>query len=394
MGFGARSGMLQAAVLLASLPAACSNFFSSLHSNFVVSLDFGAERLGADTADVAKDPGAHDDTRLMTFAGGRRKFKCRLPSRQSSSRNSADLEKLKANFRGAKVLPLRGRCVTLHKPDDYWTYDVCFGRKVVQYKPTTDTRFSLGEYVHEIDELHDDGSVHELYAGGSDNRSTEIRYECGIYEHNAVRLSELKALSYLVRVPHPAFCPWRDREGAETRDQSGRLIKASAMLEALRTQCVNLTQGWWTFEYCFPHTLRQVHMNNGERETTHILGTINGTSEPTAPGEVNMKMVRLKPTIDASERRAPPSSHRTLQQRLGMGAVCDETSRPRAAVINFQCPPNWQSRPEPRIISVTEPSLCEYEVTVHTVLLCGHQRFVPALPKGKEEIACLAEELD
>merc|ERR1712113_584877 len=67
--------------------------------------------------------------------------------------------------------------------------------------------------------------------------------------------------------------------------------------------------------------------------------------------------VRLKPSISPRERRAPPSNHYTLQQHLGGGTVCDETSRPRQVKMHFQCPPTWQQRPETRIVSINEASL-------------------------------------
>merc|ERR1719329_1413527 len=104
-----------------------------------------------------------------------------------------------------------------------------------------------------------------------------------------------------------------------------------------------------------------------------------------------MAMVRMKAGINPKERRAAPSGHRSLQQYLGGGTVCDETRRPRASTMFFQCPSNWQTKPETRMVSINEAMLCEYEIVVHSTLLCGHQKLIPVPPRGKEVIQCDAE---
>jgi hypothetical protein len=299
------------------------------------------------------------------------------------------MEKMKTHFRNAKLAPFKGKCLIARK--DYWTYDVCFGRKIVQYKPESEMRFSLGEHASMLDDLSPNGSVVEWYLGGTDNRSTQLHYVCGGHSSTFnLQIDERQPLVYTITVRDPAFCAWHD--GAQTRDEEGRLLKVAALLEPMRHECINVTHGWWTYEYCFPHTIRQFHLGGtGQRETEYTLGTLNGTGLPTAVNEVDMQMVRLKSGITTTDRRAPPSGHRTLQYWLGGGNVCDETGRHRASALRFQCPPNWQTRPEARIVHIQEGTLCEYEVVIHTVLLCGHQGFLPALPKGKEEITCAAE---
>lgn len=377
----------------------CGNFVSSLHSHFVVNLDFEGETPSTQTGEgdaTVGLGGGSSDSRIMAFAGGRQKFRCSLPSSsrrtpEVGSPEANDVSKFKAHFRNAKLAPLNGRCWTTKK--DYWSYEVCFGRRVMQFRPDTDTRFSLGEHVPDRAELHPDGHISELYAGGADNRSTEVNYACGhAGERRVFTIEEPKPLKYVVTVTSPVFCSWRGKEGMETKDEEGHTYPISSLLEDLRGNCVNVTQGWWTYEYCYPHTLTQFHGGNGgQRDPEHVLGSVKNTAEPTGVGQVRMDMVRLKPSISPRERRAPPSNHRTLRQFLGDGTVCDETSRPRTTTMHFQCPPNWQSQSETRIVSINEPSLCEYDIMVHTNLLCGHQKLIPALPKGKEVIQCVAQ---
>lgn len=331
----------------------------------------------------------------MAFAGGKQKFKCNLPfgrNRNDGGGNSTDSNKFKAHLLEAKMAVFKNRCWTTRK--DYWSYDVCFGRKITQYRHDAETKFSLGEYVPKDTKFNPDGSLTERYVGGTDNRSSVLKYVCGVSgDPRSYTLEEPETLQYEIKISSPVFCSWREQEGNLTHDNSGRELKVSALLEDLRGECVNVTQGWWTYEYCYPHSLTQFHLTNSRtRDPLHVLGTLNGTTEPTDPGKVKMNMVRLKPSVTSRERRAAPSNHRTLRQFLGGGTVCDETNRPRTTTMFFQCPPNWQSQPETRITNIKEGSLCEYEIMVHTPAVCGHPKLLPALPKSKEEvIRCVAQ---
>lgn len=383
---------LVAVSLVALFTTAHGNFVSSLHSNFVVKLDFEGDQ--QDSSETSEGQESVD----MSFAGGRQKFRCNLPSTASNRRNgssggSEDVTKYRSHFMNAKLAPYRGKCWNTRK--DYWQYSLCFGAKITQFRQGEEGRtFSLGEYVADSAVLHADGHVTEFYSGGTDNRSSEIQYVCGIgTEEQKTVIEEPQTLRYVITVFGPGFCSWREKDGAGTTDASGNIFPISMMLEPLRGNCVNITQGWWTYEYCYPVSLRQFHLGNqGQRDPEHVLGQLN-SSEPDGVGKVDMRMVRLKPSINNRDRRAPPSNHQTLRQFLGGGTVCDETNRPRTTTMHFQCPPNWQSlkqQEETRIININEGSLCEYDIMVQTNLLCGHQRLIPALPKGREEIKCVA----
>jgi len=342
--------------------------------------------------------------KVMSFAGGKRSFKCHLPPRENltvaasgRARGGASAEggasAARSHFIAAKLVPLRGKCWRQTK--DYWTYEVCFGHKVTQFRADSDLRFSLGQHQPDLDALLPGGGVREVYSGGTDNRTTEVRYVCGT-AHGPGRshtVVEERPLDYVWTVTGPQFCAWREEDGAKAIDADGTVFKVSAMLEELRGSCVNVTKGWWTYEYCYPFGITQFHLqgNSRKRDPEHSLGTLNGTGAETRPDRVAVSMVQLRPSISPRERRAPPSKHRTLQQRLGNGTVCHEVNRPRATTVSFQCPSNWQQRPATKIISISESSLCEYDVLIHTTLLCGHEKLLPSMPRGKETIQCVAE---
>lgn len=310
--------------------------------------------------------------------------------------------KAKAHFISSKLAPLRGTCRKLQK--EYWFYDVCFGRKVVQYHPQNDRRFSLGEHVKDADELFSNGTVRETYRGGTDQRTLHIFYVCGSSEKasRTFDVEETAPLHYAITISGPAFCTWREQEGGRLQAQSSTgghtKLLASSLLEELRGSCVNVTQGWWTYEYCYPKQLMQYHLagdgDKPKRDPEHLMGKLKpGT--PDGPNAVEMAVVRLKPSVaNPRDRRAPPSNHAALRQQLEGGAVCDETGRARRATVNFQCPTNWQQdqRPaEARFASIDETALCEYEILVYTTLICGQRKFLPTLPAGKQTIQCAAE---
>lgn len=388
--------------LVTSINVAGSDFVTSLHSNFVVNLDFEADRArGADEGDSAAkseqaDKVDPEDVKVMSFAGGKRKFRCTLPSgknRTSSASRSEDAAKSRSHFIAAKLASMRGSCWKYQK--DYWSYDICFGRRITQYRPDEDTRFSLGQHVPERDELLSTGGIREFYTDGTENRTSEVRFVCGSAEQESrvFKVEEPAPLYYVWTVSGPSFCVWNENDGSQARDMEGGALPVSALLEELRGSCVNVTQGWWTYEYCYPRQLVQFHVNGngGKRDPLHVLGKVDESRSPTEVNSVEMSMVRLKPSMSARERRAPPSQHLTLRQSLVDGAVCHENNRARSTMLHFQCPPNWQSRPEIRIVSITEGSLCEYDVMIHTPLLCGHEKLLPTMPRGRETIQCVAE---
>eukprot|EP00927_Polykrikos_kofoidii_P060839 TRINITY_DN55749_c0_g1_i1.p1 TRINITY_DN55749_c0_g1~~TRINITY_DN55749_c0_g1_i1.p1 ORF type:complete len:463 (+),score=93.04 TRINITY_DN55749_c0_g1_i1:73-1389(+) len=412
-----------AAVLLVAFlsaqPCGAGNFVASLQSNYVVTLDFGADTTGASSsAPPASDSSTcpsegcanpeavseratdvdESDTKIMAFAGGKRKFKCRLPSvggdrsKKGSGLTEEERTKLETHFRNAKLAPMKGKCGTRKR--DFWTYDVCFGRKITQHNKEAGLTYSLGKHVPTKDKLLPNGEVRQMYLHGTDNRSSEVAMVCGssALAENRLSIEETEAKKYFITWKAPQFCSWKG-DGTSEMDKDGKiLLRPSSLLEELRGECINTTLGWWTYEYCFPDKLVQYHLQNKVRDPIHLLGALDAQRESVDKDTVNMSIVRLKAGGGSTlDRRAVPSAQRVLQQYVGGGAVCDETKRARSALVQFSCPSGWESLTDSKFVGIQESQLCQYEVTIHTNLLCGHRRLTPTPPRGKQEIKCSAE---
>ena len=85
--------------------------------------------------------------------------------------------------------------------------------------------------------------------------------------------------------------------------------------------------------------------------------------------------------VDTASLGDPPA----VVQRYKDGAGCDLLAgRPRVATVRFECQPALHSSGgggmgmEWAIHSVSEPSTCEYKVTVSASTVCEHPRVGPA----------------
>ncbi|CAK0882345.1 unnamed protein product [Prorocentrum cordatum] len=378
---------------VAALPGGAGGTLATmLRWSFVVSLDL--------EPGAGRGPGGAPDGQPLSIAlaGGKQKLECRLPAAGGGrAAQEAQAQRQRRSI-GAKLAQLRGYCWTLLR--DGWEYQVCPGdgvKRRMSDAPASRGQGwqSLGSHVAEADALRADGGVTELFLGGAGNASSEIWYVCGSSgaekQTISLEISEGELPVYSWSISGPAFCSWGGRSGSRATTLAGEEIQASALLEDLRGSCLNLTRGWWSYEYCFPGRITQFHQWPwGRREPEHSLGSIDMTGAEAGVDRVQMSIVRLKP----GHPRATPSARRALWQRLEGGSVCDETQRARATSMLFRCPPNWQSRPRARIASVEETSVCEYEVRVETVLLCGHDMFLPPPPPEEETIQCTARRED
>merc|ERR1719282_1919736 len=102
-------------------------------------------------------------------------------------------------------------------------------------------------------------------------------------------------------------------------------MMVSAFLEQLRNSCVNRTEGWWTYEYCFPKGITQFHDDKGKRNPEYSLGHLGTTAEQQVD-RVNMSIVRPK-----QARSAHREHRRGVPVRVRGGGRDDARLRPPQA---------------------------------------------------------------
>jgi len=387
--------VLRTAFLAAALVR--GTVFSSTQSNYVVRLDF-------DGAHAEEEVAQHFVEKEMVM-GGDRKFKCVIPRRGGSLPTTNQVVPARSHtayLLDGKVAPLQhGKCIEFQK--DYWSYEVCFRSKITQFRRGSTAKFSLGEYNASVhDKLYSNGTFVQTYEGGTDGRRVEVVFLCGKWKPRQIRVTEPTQLSYVITFHYPGACDWsRDGHGfattARTEATKEEVIPVSALLEPLRDNCLNRTEGWWTYQYCFPHTLRQFHVagSGAIEEPVHVLGTSVGR-DVVSKVDFKLKSEPPLPSMEITKTKGPAAAgrarrvHRILQHQLGHGSHCDETSAPRSSMIIFECPEAWAD-PDmqmPQITSIAETTLCQYEIVISTTLVCSHPKLIPRIPRAPETIRC------
>ena len=160
---------------------------------------------------------------------------------------------------------------------------------------------------------------------------------------------------------HAKQSPWAEVGGTGAR-----------LLRQLESQCFTLEDGWWTYQLCVGHHLRQYHLEEGKVTAEYYLGRY---TPPTAPP--------LKPLTPANE---PGMSRidQALVANYTSGTLCDLTDRPRRTRVYFKCGDELESSDKASSLeSVSETSSCEYEAVLRSPILCKHAAL---RPKSTQEV--------
>lgn len=193
---------------------------------------------------------------------------------------------------------------------------------------------------------------------------------------------------------------------------------AESALEGMRGACLDYSQGFWSYRWCFKGEIRQFHKErDGSTTLDWSLGDYDpssqegcargsgthrflGSSEPLLfhPHFHEGGQVRSPPPLSARTR--PPPAHRPHTQR------CDEHGKARGTEVQFFCcaseqtgvqvrhgvPAMWAGGPSPALINppppfpgaqglaireVVEPNTCRYIVRICVPDLCKHPAYVP-----------------
>ena len=145
---------------------------------------------------------------------------------------------------------------------------------------------------------------------------------------------------------------------------------AVTLLTPLKSRCLGLVDGWWTYEFCHESHVRQFHADaSGVVMQEFVLGRYGAmwTQTVTASGT---------PPVSTDDDGRP-----FLQQRFDGGSECPDTGLPRSTLVRFYCAP----QSAPHIHKVREIAICQYMLIVHSPHLCTQKRFRP-LPTAEAHL--------
>lgn len=351
----------------------------------------------------------------------------------------------------AKTAWLTDQCFLFKKvADPYWIFDVCIGRSVGQFhqnEPELLGSFSqqyngLGFYDPYRDEVYANGTVVQHYVGGKDGRSSRLVLTCGTSNtRRVISVVEDPPLRYIIVLAAPAFCDWRP---SRVESPSSDIFPA-LLLQSLQGWCANFTTGgWWTYEYCYPDSLIQFHLDSsgGGAETSKNVVLVGGLYkssslslgsllegdgkgyqkrvQPPAPSRTFpvLRSPYIRPMEPGDEILWPslpleftvfPGSLMGSEGSLHYGrsvlgtplqsllldmqpgtscGIVSGTPRYRKARVYFYCPSDFLRNPHPRITQLREIALCDYEVYIATALVCAHPNLLPQPVQLPETVIC------
>lgn len=120
-----------------------------------------------------------------------------------------------------------------------------------------------------------------------------------------------------------------------------------------QSDCVSMSAEWWDYDLCFKSKI--IQRKNGDN---FLLG-----KDPSI--------------IDEAGKTVIDSNNAGVALKFVNGADCrsGDYNGPRETVVRFVCDPSIAATALPRLVSITEPQTCRYEMKVATSAVCGDSRF-------------------
>lgn len=122
------------------------------------------------------------------------------------------------------------------------------------------------------------------------------------------------------------------------------------------SQCLRGGTGWWKHEVCIGRFAKQFHKDK-QVDATIYLGYWNE--------QKHLQWLQDNP----SKRPRAPRDRKTVSLYYSDGDLCDITGQPRTCEVRLKCLPNVKSA-HAVILSLSEPSTCQYVLTVESALFC------------------------
>ncbi|BGP06587.1 Protein OS-9 [Rhodotorula toruloides] len=200
------------------------------------------------------------------------------------------------------------------------------------------------------------------------------------------------------------------KKRADTRAEEDALVRAEerekgvthglALLEPMRSSCLYLKQGWFTYSFCYGSEIRQFH-------EVRVLGSVGPAEDPNSesytlgimPEATAVSMTpkygsgspavrqdaQVPSRLGGGEGLGWDEGGRYLTQTWQGGTVCDKTGLPREVEVQFHC----NTGTIDRIALIRETSICRYVMLIHTPRLCGEPLFLEGHNSHQEPAASI-----
>ncbi|KAI8056805.1 hypothetical protein BDF22DRAFT_668020 [Syncephalis plumigaleata] len=171
-----------------------------------------------------------------------------------------------------------------------------------------------------------------------------------------------------------------------------RVHNATQLLEPMKDSCIYHNQGWWTYEFCYGKSARQIHnpIDDADEAMTHVLGYYDKRIALSSNDAIHVASSGSSSSSDQVGQSGwchcvgCSGERRYLTQYWTGGTLCDLTGEPRSIEVQYYCNPQEGEK----ISYADEPGTCRYVMIVHTPRLCQAPSFAVAQRGEAEQVNC------
>ncbi|XP_033105682.1 protein OS-9-like [Anneissia japonica] len=169
-------------------------------------------------------------------------------------------------------------------------------------------------------------------------------------------------------------CQLPDLSDFEKSQEEEKVASEIGIAELLKPMedapCIVMTQGWWSYEFCYGKDIKQYHMENGVPQGDIIfLGLYESQMDWSNTSHKDAKRHKL---------------NRYHSHTYVNGTECDLNGKARMAEVRFVCSEGEGDA----IVRVNEPESCVYIVTIQTTRICHHPYLRPPPSLKPRPILC------
>ncbi|TMW60288.1 hypothetical protein Poli38472_000330 [Pythium oligandrum] len=378
-------------------------------------------------------------TQYMTTESGQR-FQCYLPYTPAqkktldATRAAIDAkedgelgEKAFLTFARAAVKKVRPKCLQYWDKEDHWVYEICPGvlvRKINVAPPRDENaddsdvgRDGQQPVEHDVKELaayvsdkaqslltFDEFSSEEAQArlasyeknvytqvfrankqDGGQLEDIKVQFVCGSthlgdmvvatkwHQYQIDTSEEVQREPLAFAIYSRVFC---DPKHADVEEA----FAVSSLLRPLAESrtCIKRNEGWWTYEFCFGHGIRQYHREaDGKITAEFSLGSYDDAQNT----ELEASGASLvSEHIDATHDVSRPAF---VEMYTG-GTHCKEfdVAKPRKSKVYYYCSQGGMNH---HILAVKETQTCTYAIKISSPVVCDHPHFITEEQKSEEK---------